>query len=77
MIGRLQRRRPGLRPVGFFSPYEAAAWALIGQRSGSSQAARVKQRMAAELGHEVDIHGDRQFAFPDPARLLGWRACAG
>jgi DNA-3-methyladenine glycosylase II len=69
VIGRLQARHPGLRPVCFFSPYEAAAWALIGQRVRIAQAAQVKQRLAAELGHEVDIHGDRQFAFPEPARL--------
>lgn len=77
VIGRLQRRHPGLRPVGFFSPYEAAAWALIGQRVRIAQAARIKHRMAAGLGHEVDIHGDRQFAFPDPARLLGLESPRG
>jgi DNA-3-methyladenine glycosylase II len=32
VVGGLQERWPGLRPVGFFSPYEAAAWALIGHR---------------------------------------------
>jgi DNA-3-methyladenine glycosylase II len=69
VIGRLQRRHPGLRPVGFFSPYEAAAWALISQRVRIVQAAQVKERIAAELGHEVDIHGDQRFAFPSPARL--------
>jgi DNA-3-methyladenine glycosylase II len=77
VIGRLQSGHPGLRPVGFFSPYEAAAWALIGQRVRIVQAARIKQRMAAELGHKVDIHGDRQFAFPDPARLLGLESLRG
>ena len=50
VVGGLQRRWPGLRPVGFFSPYEAAAWALIGHRIRIVQAARVKERMAAELG---------------------------
>ena len=48
---------------------QPGAASLQPQRSRIVQAARVKQRMAAELGHEVDIHGDRQFAFPDPARL--------
>jgi 3-methyladenine DNA glycosylase/8-oxoguanine DNA glycosylase len=32
VVGRLQRRYPGLRPVTFWSPYEAAAWTVIGQR---------------------------------------------
>jgi DNA-3-methyladenine glycosylase II len=69
VVGGLQARWPGLRPVGFFSPYEAAAWALIGHRTRIVQAARVKERMAAELGQAVDIHGDVRHAFPAPARL--------
>jgi DNA-3-methyladenine glycosylase II len=71
VVGGLQGRWPGLRPVGFFSPYEAAAWALIGHRIQIVQAARIKQRMAAELGQVVDVHGDRRHAFPGPARLAG------
>jgi len=69
VVGGLQARWPGLRPVGFFSPYEAAAWALIGHRIRIVQAARVKERMAAELGQAVDVHGDVRHAFPAPARL--------
>jgi DNA-3-methyladenine glycosylase II len=69
VVGGLQDRWPGLRPVGFFSPYEAAAWALIVQRIRIVQAARIKERMAAELGQAVDIHGDLRHAFPGPARL--------
>ena len=69
VVGRLQEHWPGLRPVGFFSPYEAAAWALIVQRIRIVQAARAKQRMAHDLGQAVDVHGDRRHAFPGPARL--------
>jgi DNA-3-methyladenine glycosylase II len=71
VVGRLQARWPGLRPVGFFSPYEAAAWALMVQRISIVQAARLKQRMAADLGEAVDVHGDLRHAFPGPARLAG------
>jgi DNA-3-methyladenine glycosylase II len=69
LVGHLQARWPGLRPVCFFSPYEAAAWSLIGHRIRITQAARLKERMAAELGPRVDIHGDRRHAFPGPSRL--------
>jgi hypothetical protein len=31
VAGRLQSRYPGLRPVLFGSPYDAAAWAIIGR----------------------------------------------
>ncbi len=69
VIGRLQHRHPGLRPVCFFSPYEAAAWALISHRVRIVQAAQAKERITRELGHPVDIHGDERAAFPSPTRL--------
>lgn len=68
-IGALQRRYPGLRPVLFLSPYEAAAWALIGNRIRITQAARIKARMAQELGGAVTIAGITEHAFPGPSRL--------
>ena len=50
VVARLQRRFPGLRPVLFYTPYEAAAWAVIGQRIRMNQAAVVKRRLARDLG---------------------------
>jgi DNA-3-methyladenine glycosylase II len=69
VVAELQARYPGLRPICFHSPYEAAAWALIGQRIRIVQAARIKNRMAEELGPTVEIHGVREHAFPGPQRL--------
>ena len=69
VVGRLQERYPGLRPVLFYSPYEAAAWAIIGNRIRITQAAKVKARMAEELGESVEIHGHAEHAFPAPSRL--------
>jgi DNA-3-methyladenine glycosylase II len=68
-IGRLQASYPGLRPVLFHSPYEAAAWAIIGARIAIRQAARVKSAMAQSIGTEVTIHGQALHAFPAPGRL--------
>ena len=69
VVGCLRERYPGLRPVCFYSPYEAAAWALIGHRIRIAQAARIKARMAKELGEVVEIHGEPEHAFPKPSRL--------
>ena len=69
VVGRLQERYPGLRPVCFYSPYEAAAWAIIGNRIRIVQAAKVKKRMAEELGPVVEIDGEPERAFPAPSRL--------
>lgn len=76
-VGRLQARYPGLRPVGFCSPYEAAAWALIGHRIRVTQAAKIKARLAEELGPAVAIHDTEHRAFPGPARLAELDAVPG
>ena len=61
VIAGLQQRHGALRPVLFFTPYEAAAWAIIGHRIRMTQAATVMRRLSEELGERG--------AFPAPARL--------
>jgi DNA-3-methyladenine glycosylase II len=77
VVAKLQARYPGLRPVCFHSPYEAAAWALIGQRIRIVQAARIKIRIAEELGPTVEIHGITEHAFPGPQKLTTLEAFPG
>lgn len=61
VIAQAQAQLPGLRPCGFFSPYEAAVWSVLSQRIRIVQAARLRRDL-------VDRHGD-DGAFPGP-RLL-------
>jgi hypothetical protein len=42
VIAGAQARLPGLRPCGFHSPYEAAAWSVLAQRLRIVQAARLR-----------------------------------
>jgi DNA-3-methyladenine glycosylase II len=74
VIGRLQARHGRLRPVCFFSAWEAATSFVIGQRISMAQTRRVKDRLAADHGDaiEVEIDGDRRtvHAFPRPKRLI-------
>jgi DNA-3-methyladenine glycosylase II len=74
VVGALQAQRPGLRPVCFWSTWEAAVWAVLVQRTSMVQAARAKARMAHELGDTVTVDGRRLQAFPSPVRLLERRA---
>ncbi len=62
VITHAQDQLPGLRPCGFHSPYEAAAWAVLSQRLRIPQAARLRQDLIAR-------HGD-DGAFPTPHVLL-------
>lgn len=61
VIADAQHRLPGLRPCGFYSPYEAAAWSVLSQRVRIVQATRIR----ADL---VERHGDGG-AFPTPTAL--------
>jgi DNA-3-methyladenine glycosylase II len=61
VIAAAQERLPGLRPCGFHSPYEAAAWAVLSQRLRIVQAARLRDEL-------VGRHGD-DGAFPAPDAL--------
>jgi DNA-3-methyladenine glycosylase II len=70
VLGALQQRLPGLRPVLFHSPYEAAAWAVIVARTGRSQAKRVRQTISERFGATLELEGERIAAFPSAEALL-------
>jgi 3-methyladenine DNA glycosylase/8-oxoguanine DNA glycosylase len=69
VVGDLQERYPGLRPVAFYSPYEAACYAIIGHRIRMTQAATIKHQLAVELGEPVEVHGTTLQTFPSPSVL--------
>jgi DNA-3-methyladenine glycosylase II len=58
VIAGAQRELPGLRPCGFHSPYEAAAWAVLAQRVRMVQAAKTRAGLIGDDG-----------TFPAPVRL--------
>jgi len=61
VIADAQARLPGLRPCGFHSPYEAAAWSVLAQRLRIVQAARLRAELTARHGEDG--------AFPPPRAL--------
>jgi DNA-3-methyladenine glycosylase II len=61
VIADAQLQLTGLRPCGFHSPYEAAAWSVLSQRIRIVQAARLREDL-------VRRHGD-DGAFPAPQLL--------
>jgi DNA-3-methyladenine glycosylase II len=73
----LIEQHAGLRPVCFYSPYEAAVWAIISHRIRMRQAARLKTNLAAALGESVSIHGELMAAFPPPSVLLSLETFPG
>ena len=70
VLGELQARLPGLRPVLFHSPYEAAAWAVIVARSGRAQARKVRRTISERHGATFELAGETLAAFPSAEALL-------
>jgi DNA-3-methyladenine glycosylase II len=70
VLGGVQESLPGLRPVLFHSPYEAAAWAMLAQRRQRGQAATVRRRLSEAAGNTFELAGQAEPAFPLPERLL-------
>jgi DNA-3-methyladenine glycosylase II len=77
VIGRLQAVAPGLRPPLFYSPYEAAAWAVLSARRRAAQAAAVRESLNAAHGMTFHVAGRPVAAFPVPERLLEVTAFPG
>jgi DNA-3-methyladenine glycosylase II len=77
VIGRLQAAHDLLRPVCFYSAYEAATSFLIGQRIARRQSARIKARLSEQLGDHLTLDGVTHHAFPRPQRLLEVRDVPG
>lgn len=69
VVAELQATYPGLRPVAFHSPYEAACFAIIGHRIRMTQAATIKRRLSELLGTPTDVHGVTLPTFPAPEVL--------
>ena len=70
LVGRLQREHDYLRPVCFYSAYEAATSFVIGQRISRRQSAVIKRTLSERLGDRPTIAGVEVPAFPRPSRLL-------
>lgn len=62
VIADAQAKLPGLRPCGFSSPYEAAAWSVLSQRIQMRQAARLLRELTTQFGTDG--------AFPAPSILV-------
>lgn len=77
IVGRLQREHDFLRPVCFYSAYEAATSFVIGQRISRRQSAVIKRGLAERLGDRPTIAGVEVPAFPRPSRLLELTAHPG
>ena len=62
--------RPGLRPVRFSSPYEAAAWSVLSARLAAPAAAALRRRVVEASGAGLRHDGLDLLPFPAPRQVL-------
>ncbi len=77
IIANFQKQYHGLRPVLFYSPYEAAAWSVISNRKFGAQAKKIQRELSEQYGEVFDLAGEQLAAFPTPQALLGVKEFAG
>jgi DNA-3-methyladenine glycosylase II len=70
VVAGLVRRAPGLRPVCFWSTWEAACWAVLSQRTSMRATSLLKQRITEAVGPRVAFCGVKEAAFPSPPMVL-------
>ena len=70
VIGALQSVAPGLRPPLFYSPYEAAAWAVLSARRPARIMMGIRDRLSHVHGAVFELAGQQHAALPTPEQLL-------
>lgn len=64
----------GYHHVRFPTPFEAACWAALSQRTPWSLATRQKQALVDAAGYVAEVDGETIVCFPTPAGVLGHRS---
>lgn len=77
VMAELQARYPGLRPVCYASPYDAAVWGILSHRIRIRQAAQLKRRLGTRFGQQWVVGDQTVVAFPSPKQLLDLDALPG
>ena len=77
IVGRFQQEHDFLRPVCFYSAYEAVTSFVIGQRISRRQSAVIKRDLGERLGDRPTVAGTPVPSFPRPARLLELKEAKG
>lgn len=70
VMARLLAAAPGLRPVLFYSPYEAAMWSVLSVRRPARQMAMVRERLSRAHGTTFVVAGRTLAALPTPEQTL-------
>jgi DNA-3-methyladenine glycosylase II len=68
-FAQIVERTYGYHQVRFFTPFENACWAILGQRTPFAVARRAKHGLATRYGGTIIVDGTACTAFPDASDL--------
>jgi DNA-3-methyladenine glycosylase II len=71
VLASLLAAAPGLRPVLFSTPYEAAFWAVLSARRNRRTGETWRRRIAQAAGETFRVEGQELWALPTPAAITG------
>lgn len=71
VLARVHAAAPGFRPSNFYSPYEAAVWAVLSARRARRQGIALRRRLSEQHGALFALAGRPEAALPLPEQLLG------
>ena len=70
VLARVHAAAPGFRPSNFYSPYEAAVWAVLSARRARRQGIALRRRLSEQHGRVFTLAGRPEPALPLPEQLL-------
>jgi len=68
-LKKIINRHYGLKSILTPTPYEAAAWSIIGQQINLNFAYTIKKRLTEKYGGRFEYEGEDFYAFPEPEKL--------
>lgn len=77
VLAKVHAKAPGFRPANFYSPYEAAVWAVLSARRSRVQGIALRRRLSEQHGRVFTLAGRQEAALPLPEQLLGLDAIPG
>ncbi|WP_345185799.1 hypothetical protein [Microbacterium panaciterrae] len=77
VLARVHAAAPGFRPSNFYSPYEAAVWAILSARRARGQGIALRQRLSQQHGAVFELAGRTEAAVPLPEQLLALESFPG
>jgi DNA-3-methyladenine glycosylase II len=77
VLAKVHAKAPGFRPANFYSPYEAAVWAVLSARRSRVQGIALRRRLSEQHGRVFALAGRDEPTLPLPEQLLGLDAIPG